>query len=70
MCHGTFAVIKSGVKFQFCNHQRVKVQIIRDLVFADDAASVATSLKEAQLLFHRFAVVYKTFGFIIIFIMI
>ena len=69
-----FSDISAGVKFQFrtsggiFNQQRFKAktllrwQIIRDLLFADDAALVATSLEEAQLLVDRFSAACKAFG--------
>ena len=69
-----FADIDSGVKFQFrttdglFNHQRFKAKsrlrarIIRDLLFADDAALVATSFEEAQKLLDQFSVACKAFG--------
>ena len=36
--------------------------MIRDLLFADDAALVATFLEEAQELVNRFSVACKAFG--------
>ena len=69
-----FGDCNTGVKFQFrtsgglFNHQRfhaktlVKSSVIRDLLFADDAALVATSLEEAQCLVDRFSRASKAFG--------
>ena len=74
MLEYAFADIDSGVKFQFrttgglFNHQRFKAKsrlrarIIWDLLFADDAALVATSFEEAQQLLDRFSVACKAFG--------
>ena len=74
MLKHAFADVDTGVKFQFrtsggiFNHQRFKAKtllrrtIIRDLLFADDAALVATSLEEAQFLVDRFAAACKAFG--------
>ena len=74
MLEYAFADIDSGVKFQFrttgglFNHQRFKAKsrlrarIIRDLLFADDAALVDTSVEEAQQLLERFSVACKAFG--------
>ena len=69
-----FGDINTDVKFQFrtsgglFNHQRFKsktrlgTSIIRDLLFADDAAFVATSLEEAEELVDRFSNASKAFG--------
>ena len=74
MLKQAFSDVDAGVKFQFrtsggiFNHQRFKAKtllrriIIRDLLFADDAALVATSLEEAQLLVDRFSSACKAFG--------
>lgn len=74
MLKHAFADVDTGVKFQFrtsggiFNHQRFKAKtllrraIIRDLLFADDAALVATSLEEAQHLVDRFSAACKAFG--------
>lgn len=74
MLNYAFADVDTGVKFQFrtsggiFNHQRFKVKtllrrtVIRDLLFADDAALVATSLVEAQQLVDRFSAACKAFG--------
>ena len=63
-----------GVQFQFCpsggffdHHRfkartRVRLNVIRDLLFVDDAALVAASLKEAQEAVDRFSNACKTFG--------
>lgn len=69
-----FADIDSGVMFKFrtsgglFNQQRFKAKtllrqaIIRDLLFADDAALCATSHEEAQLLVDKFSAACKAFG--------
>ena len=41
---------------------RLRARIIRDLLFADDAALVATSFEEAQQLLDLFSVACKAFG--------
>lgn len=74
MLWNDFSDIQSGVKLQFrtsdgpFNHQCFKARIqphtsiIRDLLFADSSALVATSLEEAQELLDRFSVACKAFG--------
>ena len=74
MLHHAFSECDAGVKFQFrasgglFNHQRfqaktlTRTSLIRDLLFADDAAFVATSFEEAQDLVDRFSKASKTFG--------
>ena len=69
-----FADEDTGVRFQFrttggiFNHRRFEAKtllrrtIVRDLLFADDAALVATSLEEAQHLVDRFSAACKAFG--------
>ena len=63
-----------GVKFQFhtngglLNRQRFKAKtqsrymLVCDLLFADDAALIATSFEEEQYLVHYFFLVCKAFG--------
>ena len=65
--------LEKGVKFEFRttgglhNQQRLnaktktRIAMILDLLFADDAALVATSLEEAQELLDRFSAAYKAF---------
>ena len=74
MLHFAFGDLNKGVRFEFrtsrglFNHQRFKAKtltrpsIIRDLLFADDAALVATSVQEAQELIDRFSLACKAFG--------
>ena len=74
MLRHAFGEIEDGVKFQFrtsgglFTHQRFKAKtrtrtsIIWDLMFADDAALVATSFEEAQCLMDRFSAACKAFG--------
>ena len=74
MLKHAFSDLDTGVKFQFrssgglFNHQRFKAktllrtEIIRDLLFADDAALVATSFEEARVLLDRFSAACKAFG--------
>ena len=74
MLHFAFGDLDKGVQFEFrtsgglFNHQRFKAKtltrpsIIRDLLFADDAALVATSVQEAQELIDRFSLACKAFG--------
>ena len=69
-----FSECDAGVHFQFrtsgglFNHQRFKAKtltrttLIHDLLFADDAALVATSFEEAQYLVDRFSLACKAFG--------
>ena len=77
MLQYSFSDIDHSVKFQFrasgglFNHQRfqaktrLRTRIIRDLLFAGDAALVATSLEEAQELVDRFSDACKAFGLMI-----
>ena len=74
MLQYAFGDAEVGIEFQFrtdgglFNHQRFKAKtkvrssIIRDLLFADDAALVATSLEEAQELVDRFSKACRAFG--------
>ena len=74
MLKHAFAEAEDGVKIQFrtsgglFNHQRFKAKtrtrtsVIRDLLFADDAALVATSFEEAQQLVNKFSAACKAFG--------
>ena len=69
-----FGDIDTDVKFQFRtsgglfnrprfkSKTRLRTSIIRDLLFADDAALVATSLEEAQELVNRSSNASKAFG--------
>ena len=74
MLHFEFGNLDRGVRFEFrtsgglFNHQSFKAKtlirptIIRDLLFANDAALVATSVQEAQELIDRFSLACKAFG--------
>lgn len=70
----TFSDLDTGVRLEFrmsgglFSHQHFKAKthkrtsIIRDLLFADDAALVAASLQEAQELMDQFSIACKAFG--------
>ena len=74
MLQYAYSDVDRGVQFQFrssgglFNHQRFKARtllrtrMICDMLFADDAALVATSFEEAQELVSRFSVASKAFG--------